>query len=181
MRRIRESAKWAEKAVGLDDVDAASAEWRKVFGEFWPDNHAIKASWSNKRKQSSQGSQPLPRLVELLGSNRPDPYEVNRQSTTAGPDVKHQALPSGREAAANDADRRNGQAVSRNVEAHRAQPAGILGRGPSTDPRFSDDIVRVDYQKGEIPKIFVLKPQLVPEAQHLHRYEDGSLCLYWPG
>ncbi len=36
MRRIREADKAAQKALKTDDDDAASAEWAKVFGEYWP-------------------------------------------------------------------------------------------------------------------------------------------------
>lgn len=36
MRRIGEADKAAHKALETDDDDAASAEWAKVFGEYWP-------------------------------------------------------------------------------------------------------------------------------------------------
>ena len=38
--------------------------------------------------------------------------------------------------------------------------------------------VRISYKVWTAPKVSVLEPRLHPEAPH--RYEDGSLCLYWP-
>lgn len=43
MRRIREADKAAQKALKTDDDDAASAEWAKVFGEYWPTADEAKA------------------------------------------------------------------------------------------------------------------------------------------
>lgn len=41
-------------------------------------------------------------------------------------------------------------------------------------------LVRVRYQPGAVPKVWVVRPAPVPEARTLHRYPDGSLCLYHP-
>jgi hypothetical protein len=38
--------------------------------------------------------------------------------------------------------------------------------------------VRIEDRFGAPPLVFVLKPGIVRGA--LHRYSDGSLCLYWP-
>lgn len=49
---------------------------------------------------------------------------------------------------------------------------------PTTDsPRYR---LRVGYFPGDQPRVRVLAPALVPEARALHRYQDGSLCLYHP-
>jgi hypothetical protein len=43
--------------------------------------------------------------------------------------------------------------------------------------------VKVVYELGQAPKVFVLEPELKPreDASIPHRYGDGSLCLYLPG
>lgn len=40
--------------------------------------------------------------------------------------------------------------------------------------------VKLSYVPGGVPKVWVQRPELVPEARTLHRYPDGSLCLYYP-
>ena len=48
---------------------------------------------------------------------------------------------------------------------------------PTPDsPRYR---LRVEYHLGGPPRVVVLSPPLRPGAPHL--YDDGSLCLYWPG
>ena len=48
MRRIREADKAAQKALATDDDDAASAEWAKVFGEYWPTADEAKREAKNE-------------------------------------------------------------------------------------------------------------------------------------
>lgn len=38
--------------------------------------------------------------------------------------------------------------------------------------------LQVSYMLREVPKVRVVRPELVQGAPHL--YHDGSLCLYWP-
>lgn len=47
-------------------------------------------------------------------------------------------------------------------------------------PRESSPEYRlvIRYRAGKPPQVNVTKPHLHPDAPH--RYEDGSLCLYWP-
>ncbi len=44
-------------------------------------------------------------------------------------------------------------------------------------PRYR---VKLKYVPGGVPRVWVLRPALVPEAEAQHRYDDGSLCLYFP-
>jgi hypothetical protein len=38
--------------------------------------------------------------------------------------------------------------------------------------------VKLEYKPGKVPKVWVLSPEVHPEAPH--RYSDLSLCLYYP-
>ncbi len=40
--------------------------------------------------------------------------------------------------------------------------------------------VKLVYTLKRPPKVWVLRPELHPDARRLHRYSDGSLCLYHP-
>ena len=40
-------------------------------------------------------------------------------------------------------------------------------------------LVKVVYKPDNIPKVFVLKPKIHPDAPHIYK-ENGSLCLYYP-
>jgi hypothetical protein len=44
-------------------------------------------------------------------------------------------------------------------------------------PRYR---VKLVYAPKLVPKVWVLRPELHPDACQLHRYSDGSLCLYYP-
>lgn len=44
-----------------------------------------------------------------------------------------------------------------------------------TSPSY---LIEVQYRLKDIPKVWVLSPQLHPEAVHLHK--EKNLCLYWP-
>ncbi len=48
MRRIREADKAAQNALTTEDDDAASAEWAKVFGEYWPTADEAKREAKNQ-------------------------------------------------------------------------------------------------------------------------------------
>jgi hypothetical protein len=47
-------------------------------------------------------------------------------------------------------------------------------------PRFTSPLfsVKIVYKLKDIPKVWVVSPQLHPGAVHL--YADKHLCLYWP-
>lgn len=49
-------------------------------------------------------------------------------------------------------------------------------RPTSTSPEY---LVEIDYALYKIPRVFVLKPKLHPNAPHIYK-ESGSLCLYYP-
>ena len=40
-------------------------------------------------------------------------------------------------------------------------------------------IIRIIYKEYGSPKVYVVKPEIVPNCPHIYR--DGSLCLYYPG
>jgi hypothetical protein len=40
--------------------------------------------------------------------------------------------------------------------------------------------VKLAHCPGGVPRVWVIRPALHPEARSLHRYGDGSLCLYYP-
>ena len=49
-------------------------------------------------------------------------------------------------------------------------------------PLCKEYIVQVTYQKGKIPKVYILYPllQTLENAEPNHLYSDGSLCLFYP-
>lgn len=38
--------------------------------------------------------------------------------------------------------------------------------------------IRIIHEEHRVPRVFVVRPKLLPRAPHLYR--DRSLCLYWP-
>ncbi|MCL2881269.1 MAG: hypothetical protein FWF45_00010 [Coriobacteriia bacterium] len=38
--------------------------------------------------------------------------------------------------------------------------------------------IRIEYGHNGTPKVFMVDPQIDPGC--LHKYDDGSMCLYWP-
>ena len=48
-------------------------------------------------------------------------------------------------------------------------------RPTSSSPRYK---VSVLHQPGRVPKVFVRQPKLPGDTPH--RYDDGSLCVFWP-
>lgn len=47
-------------------------------------------------------------------------------------------------------------------------------------PRLSSPAykIQIEYQFQRVPKVYVVWPKLIENAPH--RYQDGTLCLYWP-
>lgn len=59
----------------------------------------------------------------------------------------------------------------------RAQSAWIGKLKPT--PKSPDDLIKITYELYSIPRVFVLKPKLHPDAPHIYK-ESGALCLYFP-
>jgi hypothetical protein len=61
----------------------------------------------------------------------------------------------------------------------RQKGAEAIWRG-TLQPRECSPLYHVEVRSanGWVPKVRVLRPQLVPDPPHL--YQDGTLCLYWP-
>src|SRR5437660_934167 len=46
-------------------------------------------------------------------------------------------------------------------------------------PQSPEYLVRIDYRIGYHPKVYILSPEIVPDAPHRY-HSDKSLCLYYP-
>src|SRR5262245_48509560 len=44
----------------------------------------------------------------------------------------------------------------------------------------AESLIKIAWRPDEPPKVWVVTPELHPDARDLHRYPDGSLCLYHP-
>jgi hypothetical protein len=58
---------------------------------------------------------------------------------------------------------------------------GMIWRGRlQPTPESPSYHIRIEHDLNLVPRVFVEKPELPASARNLHRYSDGSLCLFWP-
>ncbi|MCC6893893.1 MAG: hypothetical protein IT321_13810 [Anaerolineae bacterium] len=60
---------------------------------------------------------------------------------------------------------------------HRTKSCWIGNLKPRS--KSSDYQVQIEYKIQYVPRVYVLSPQILPEAPHTY-HSDKSLCLYYP-
>ena len=64
MRRIREAAKWARKALSAESDEEAGEQWKKIFGDLWPTAEEVE----EEARCAAQEGQPGTAFVAASGA-----------------------------------------------------------------------------------------------------------------
>ena len=180
MRRIREAAKAARKAIEAESDEDAVPEWKKVFGNLWPTQEEVEEEARCAAKEGQPGSAFVSATggIGTLASGGAIP---SRTTTFHGGRRRVRRGPSTGPRRENDPRRQIAQMRGvfptfrlRIGRDRQVTWVGTLQPSPSS-PAYR---LRVDYGKRGCPRVTVLDPPLDPKAPHL--YGDASLCLYWP-
>jgi hypothetical protein len=67
MRRARDARRAAERAIGAEDEETASAEWKKVFGSQWPSESQVKEAARVEARKHQLGSAKVDSIGRVIG------------------------------------------------------------------------------------------------------------------
>lgn len=90
MRRIRESARRAERALEADDEEEASELWQKIFGELWPNEEEVKSAARAEAAQVVPGVTVVSSTGGVLSTSgggvtsHPTRFHGGNKTTTSG-------------------------------------------------------------------------------------------------